>query len=281
MHCQGIYLYAINNYMKMIKYGEGLEGFFKWKNETTGQIDTMYLPTEKRVQKVIDCKGEDWFDGKTILELGTAHGLIGRHFEKLGATVSYADARQELLDGIDTDSEKLCINHNEEWSFNRKWDLIIHFGTLYHVQNIYDDLRRAFNHTDEMFLETAVNTKPTAEPWMRQEEVTEWDYIPGQSKHQRKNSRVFNGFDNWEAFFNDKHVEDYLDEIGKTYTRYDDEDLNTDFGVIVENELYRRDVYSWTTEDLHPTNPNKPVKFGTIPPNYVHFRRFWHIQTPK
>lgn len=50
MHCQGIYLYAINKYMKMIKYGEGLEGFFKWKNETTGQIDTMYLPTEKELK---------------------------------------------------------------------------------------------------------------------------------------------------------------------------------------------------------------------------------------
>jgi hypothetical protein len=263
--------------MKMIKYGEGLEGFFKWKNETTGQIDTMYLPTEKRVQKVIDCKGEDWFDGKTILELGTAHGLIGRHFEKLGATVSYADARQELLDSIETDSEKLCINHNEEWSFNRKWDLIIHFGTLYHVQNIYDDLRRAFNHADEMFLETAVNTLPTAEPWFRQEEMSTVWVDTGM---QKKNSRIFNGFDMWEAMFNDTHVETYLDEIGKTYTRYDDEDLNTDFGIIVPNEVYRRDVYDWTLEDVHPKNPNQPVKHASIPPNYVHFRRFWHIQTP-
>jgi hypothetical protein len=265
--------------MKMIKYGEGLEGFFKWKNPITDDEHTMYLPTEARVKKVIDCKGEDWFDGKTILELGTAHGLIGRHFEKLGATVSYADARQELLDSIDTDSEKLCINHNEEWSFRRKWDLIIHFGTLYHVKNIYDDLRRAFNHTDEMFLETAVNTLPMPAPWFRQEKMSAVHGAPGEAK--KRNCRVFNGFDQWEASFNDTHVEEYLDEIGKIYARYDDEDLDNDFGIIIPNEVYRRDVYSWTLEDVHPKNPNKACKFASIPPNYVHFRRFWHIKTPK
>ena len=74
--------------MKMIKYEDNVEGFFKFANKTTNAVDTMYLPTENRVKKVIEVKGEEWFKGKTILELGTCHGLIGRHFEKLGATVT-------------------------------------------------------------------------------------------------------------------------------------------------------------------------------------------------
>lgn len=267
--------------MKMIKYEDNVEGFFKFANEATNAVDTMYLPTENRVKKVIEVKGEEWFKGKTILELGTCHGLIGRHFEKLGATVTYADGRQELLDAIDTDSEKLCINHNEEWSYDRKWDLIIHFGTLYHVKNIYDDLRRAFNHTGEMFLETAVNTLPTEEPWCRQEELSIMFGLPGEKPYQRKNDRVFNGVDQWEASFNDKHVEDYLDETGKTYTRYDDEDLNTPFAIIIEHECFRRDIYNWKTEQIHPTNPKQNATLGSVPPNYIHFRRFWHIETPK
>lgn len=263
--------------IKMIKYSQGLEGFFKF-TDSDNEDHVMFLPTEKRAQKVIDCKGEDWFDGKTILELGTAHGLIGRHFEKLGATVTYADARQELLDAIDTDSEKLCINHNEEWSYDRKWDLIIHFGTLYHVQSPYDDLRRAFNHTDEMFLETAVHPSKT-EVYLSQEFNANNNTLRcGDVIKQR---RVFNGFDHWEAAFNDCHVEEYLNELGKTFTRYDDSDMNTDFGIVVEHECYRRDIYDWTQEEVVPTNPNAIVKHASIPPNYVHFRRFWHIESPK
>jgi len=76
-------------------------------------------------------------------------------------------------------------------------------------------------------------------------------------------------------------VEEYLEQLGKTYTRHDDEDMNTDFGVVIEHECYRRDVYNWTQEEVVPKDPKTPVKYASIPPNYVHFRRFWHIETPK
>ena len=241
--------------MKMIKYGQ-IEGFHK-----TGE-DIMFLPTENRVEKVISVMGNEWFEGKTILELGTAHGLIGRHFEKLGATVTYADGRQELLDAIDTDSEKLLINHNEEWSYDRKWDLIIHFGVLYHVKDFRKDLEWAFNHSDTMWLETAVITE-------------------GEVHHRKwieKVHRVYNGVDQWEAAFQDKHVEEYLDSIGKTYYRYDDTSLDTEIGIVVEHEKYLRHVYSWTYEDVHPPE-GVACKFGGSFPNVTHFRRMWFVTT--
>ena len=40
--------------MKMIKYEDNVEGFFKFANKTTNAVDTMYLPTENRVKKVIE-----------------------------------------------------------------------------------------------------------------------------------------------------------------------------------------------------------------------------------
>ena len=55
---------------------------------------------KKRVSKIINIFGQDWFAGKNILELGACYGDIGIELTKLGAEVTFADAREENLDVI-------------------------------------------------------------------------------------------------------------------------------------------------------------------------------------
>ena len=46
-----------------------------------------------RIEKVESLFGKDFFKGKKMLELGCAMGHTGRHFEELGATVTFAEGR--------------------------------------------------------------------------------------------------------------------------------------------------------------------------------------------
>jgi len=54
----------------------------------------------KRVKKIENIFGRDWFCGKSILELGAAHGDVGSHFLKLGAEVIFTDIKEEYLQSI-------------------------------------------------------------------------------------------------------------------------------------------------------------------------------------
>ena len=115
----------------------------------------------KRVEKLEFIFGVDWFNKKTILELGCGHGHIGLYLETLGADVTFCDARQSNLNAVlkkNQNAKTILINNENIWDLKKKFDLVIHFGLLYHVENWRQDLKIALNHGKYIALESAINT---------------------------------------------------------------------------------------------------------------------------
>lgn len=108
------------------------------------------------VKKYID---PGFFQSKTLLELGCGHADNGNMFYELGATVTSSDARNEHLDivkqkypHINTlliDGDKDCINE--------KYDIILHWGLLYHLNEIEIHVEKLSQKCDVLLLETEVS----------------------------------------------------------------------------------------------------------------------------
>ncbi|MCX5919955.1 MAG: hypothetical protein NTW61_01320 [Candidatus Melainabacteria bacterium] len=92
--------------------------------------------TIKRVRRIIQQFGADFFQGKRILDLGCGYGHVGSLFAHLGATVVYSDAREAYAEEVlkrdpsgtfvraDLDNEfpkrKFAIAQTLIWCFIRK-----------------------------------------------------------------------------------------------------------------------------------------------------------------
>ena len=98
------------------------------------------------------------FQSKTLLELGSGHGKIGHAFHSLGAIVTSSDARKEYveyikqtyphLDTVALDADKDTIP--------KKYDIIVHWGVLYHLAEIEEHLEDVSKNCDILLLETEV-----------------------------------------------------------------------------------------------------------------------------
>lgn len=113
-----------------------------------------------RVCKLEQIFGVDWFAGKRILELGCGYGNIGLYFQDLGADVTFADGRQEFLDVVKKKcptAKIIVLDQNNPWDLQQEFDLVIHFGISYHLQNWQQDLACALKHGQYIAYETAVN----------------------------------------------------------------------------------------------------------------------------
>lgn len=179
---------------------------------------------EKRINKIISIIGDDWFLGKKILELGCGWGDIGKHFKDMGASVTFTDARNEHLTHVrkhSPNSEAIQLDQDTNWNLQVNFDLIIHMGVLYHLSNWKQDLRCAFNHADNIILETVVanNESDSFEHSFKEKG---WD----QSIH------------NVSIRPSAAHLEKFLGEIGVTFTRFDDSDINSG-----------RHQYDWSVDD--------------------------------
>ena len=95
---------------------------------------------------------------KTLLELGGGLGDNGNEFHKLGCKVTSSDARVEHtkkgkkkhphLDYKVIDGDKIKID--------KKYDIILHWGLLYHLAEIENHFKNVCENCDIMFLETEV-----------------------------------------------------------------------------------------------------------------------------
>ena len=114
----------------------------------------------KRISKIESIFGKEFFKDKTILELGCGYGDIGKHFvEKLGSIVTFAEGRQEHIPFIkenNPNSKVVLLDQEKLWNFDEKFDVIIHFGVMYHLKNWKQDLECALKHTDLIILESEI-----------------------------------------------------------------------------------------------------------------------------
>ena len=209
---------------------------------------------KKRVKKIIDIFGEDWFPSRKVLELGACHGDIGSELLKLGAEVSFTDARPEHLETIkdrfkDYDYIPMTgmVNQNFDYAFDRHFDLILHFGTLSHVENWKNDLFTAMKHTNCMLLVNPING---AEDSFRDAEDYKYD-----------------GFQCREPLFTQESVEKTLADIGCKFLRLDTNTLNADWSWVRNGELLRH-VYDWDYTNYESYRKGE---------HQVQFRRFWIV----
>jgi len=100
----------------------------------------------------------DYFKSKTLLELGCGHADVGNMFYKLGANVTSSDSRKEHLEVVKQKYpyiKTLKIDGDND-NINDKYDVIVHWGLLYHLKEIEIHLERVSQKCDLLLLETEV-----------------------------------------------------------------------------------------------------------------------------
>ena len=214
---------------------------------------------DKRLAKIINIFGEDWFAFKDVLELGAAHGDIGYDLMQLGSNVTFVEARRQNVESIQQkfSAERLNpkvyeLDQNKSYNLGGRFDLVLNMGVLYHLYDWKNDIRCSLDHSDKMILETVVNPKPNAS------EVQA--LIPKQTR--------YGGIGPTQAVITQDHIENYLKELGCKFMRFDNSELNTSWSWMQEGVM-TRSVYDW-----QPTTYNQ---YLTNKPSSVQFRRMWLV----
>jgi 2-polyprenyl-3-methyl-5-hydroxy-6-metoxy-1,4-benzoquinol methylase len=80
----------------------------------------------------------EYFKCKTLLELGCGYADIGNMFYDLGAIVTSSDARKEHLDIVKQKYPhiKTLLIDGENANIPDNYDIILHWGLLYHLNEI-------------------------------------------------------------------------------------------------------------------------------------------------
>jgi len=100
----------------------------------------------------------DYFKSKTLLELGCGYADLGNMFSELGAVVTSCDVRKEHLDIVKQrypHIKTLLIDGNNDKN-EEKYDIILHWGVLYHLSEIEVHLEKVSQKCDVLLLETEV-----------------------------------------------------------------------------------------------------------------------------
>ena len=226
----------------------------------------------KRVNKIENIFGRDWFCGKSVLELGAAHGDIGIHFLTLGADVLFADVRIEHLRTINQklfelnhNTKTIVLNQNKRYDLERKFDLILNTGVLYHLENWKQDLECAMNHTNVMILESVVSMKKDKELKIYKSDM------------MRESMKEYAGISD-ERFsdFSQEDVENHLSDLGCKFFRFDTSELNTDWSWdsdLLGINLLTKHIYDWNYEQYEMGY----YKINHSKKDNIHFRRMWLV----
>jgi len=214
----------------------------------------------KRLNKIVNILGRDWFPKKSILELGSCHGDFGISFMNMGSSVTFCDARNEHLSTIESKipikSPIIQLNQNFPYDLGKKYDLVIHLGLLYHIENWKQDLECALNHTNLMFLESIVCPDNSVEDSFC--EGSNYQYDEYNCKH---------------PIFTEKSVEKTLFDLGAKFIRFDSADLNT-YGWS-SDDVMLQNIYNWNDNNYmmyqYEANISKQIE------HRIHYRRFWLV----
>jgi len=193
-----------------------------------------------RIKKLVSILGEDWFKGKKILEVACGWGHIGQSLAQKGAIITFTTCHEgdvpKIKEYNDTDANIFIIDHENKWKLDIEFDLVIHWGLLYHLDKWEQDLDIAISHTKEyLCLESEVSD--SLDPHFEIKVEERW---PNGSFH------------NLGTRPSPSNIERVLEKNGMKFTRYDDTDLNV---------AYHK--YNWR----HGTIPNSWGTGG--------YRRFW------
>jgi len=162
-------------------------------------------------------------EGKKVLELGCGYGHVGRMLADLGADVTSCDARPEYVDeAIRRGSKAVVYNIEDTWTLGSDWDLVVHWGVLYHTLN-YGMALQCLNHSKATCLETEVcNSKDPNATFIHSENYG-YDQAASDHKHGMRGSggyveRLLNGpnrvvkrFD-WECLNTEPHDYSWVEE---------------------------------------------------------------------
>jgi SAM-dependent methyltransferase len=123
-------------------------------------FDSHYI--EWRISRMNGIKkymSPDYFKSKTLLELGCGYADIGNMFYELGASVTSSDARKEHLDVVNKryPNIKTVLIDGDNDTITEKYDIILHWGLLYHLNEIERHLENVSQKCDLLLLETEVS----------------------------------------------------------------------------------------------------------------------------
>jgi len=92
------------------------------------------------------------------LELGCGYADIGNMFYELGAIVTSSDIRNEHLNVVKQRYPHIntLLIDGDNPDIKEKYDIIIHWGLLYHLNEIESHLEKISQKCNVMFLETEV-----------------------------------------------------------------------------------------------------------------------------
>ena len=101
----------------------------------------------------------DFFKSKTLLELGCGHAHIGNKFHELGAIVTSTDVRYEHLQIVNKKYPhiKTHLLDADKDVIPDGYDVILHWGVLYHLAEIETHLSRIAQKCNVLLLETEVS----------------------------------------------------------------------------------------------------------------------------
>ena len=123
-----------------------------------------------KLNKIASLLDNDGFNGKSVYEVSPYHGEFTYQACQRWPNVKryvVTEGRSQNLEIIQDRMKDLAIpfsshlrNHEEEWDLEgEQFDIAIHFGLLYHLNNWEMDLKRVFRHVKPggiMFMETVV-----------------------------------------------------------------------------------------------------------------------------
>lgn len=115
-----------------------------------------------RMSKVLELYGLDQIPGMRIVELGAGHGDMGALLASLGASVTCVDGRADNLNFAklkhrDVEGMTFVLaDLDEDFTSLGRFDLVLHFGLLYHIADVEQHLAWSFELADDIVLESVV-----------------------------------------------------------------------------------------------------------------------------
>jgi SAM-dependent methyltransferase len=115
----------------------------------------------------------DYFKSKTLLELGCGYADLGNMFYELGADVTSSDVRKEHLEIVKEKYPhlKTLLNDGNNDSIKDKYDIIVHWGLLYHLSEIEKHLENVSQKCDVLLLETEISDSDDKEFYISTYEI--------------------------------------------------------------------------------------------------------------